>query len=471
MHVVLPNREVHNSGSSDPPTSLRQGTSEWKLRPAAKPVLIRGGVLQGNATQQLRAKAEAHVREMVLPKGYPNSVSPGYAGYAGWLATGLFAHSFMVMVSTNALLSGFFAEMSAASWLMKDLLPPLVAGTLATRIRTLEQNPKKWLGAACFANSLLGCAEFLIPHLLPQGSWMALAICTGTCKMTGYLVIGASRAVLQKALATGDNLGEITTKLGTIGMVMHCFGSAAALTVIQFLDFWGQLGAISAGAAVGFYAPVRASQSVVMPAVTSISLRRVTERWATVRDDPASPWVCPSPNELHDQLAARWNVAYSLKSRMSAVKELAASDSTVMPVGERGISLHVSPKLSSAADVSALDHWRHELRAAGVEPPSTWTLGAGGDGRLLLLYSSTATAADVIEGFGAAWLAAQAAEDALHGERGEAMAGFATASVASLPVWSHEAALLSKSMKEAGWHCTEFDDVTRRVEWDGELIE
>ena len=87
------------------------------------------------------------------------TVAPGYAGYTGWLAAGLFAHSFTVMVSTNALLSGFFAEMSAASWLMKDLLPPLLAGTLASRIRTLEANPKKWLGAACFANSLLGGTE------------------------------------------------------------------------------------------------------------------------------------------------------------------------------------------------------------------------------------------------------------------------------------------------------------------------
>ena len=26
----------------------------------------------------------------------------------------------------------------------------------------------------------------------------------------GYLIIGASRAVLQKTLATGDNLGEVT---------------------------------------------------------------------------------------------------------------------------------------------------------------------------------------------------------------------------------------------------------------------
>lgn len=189
------------AGQSKPePTLLRQGDAEWQLQAAAVPVL------RSRSQDDLKQRALHHTRnvqQMVLPRGFPDTVAPGYAGYTGWLAVGLFAHSFTVMVSTNALLSGFFMEMSAASWLMKDLVPPLVAGTLATRIRTLEANPKKWLSAACFANSVLGGAEFLIPNLLPKASWMALAICTNIGKMTGYLVIGASRAVLQKTLATG----------------------------------------------------------------------------------------------------------------------------------------------------------------------------------------------------------------------------------------------------------------------------
>ena len=100
-----------------------------------------------------------------------------------------------------------------------------------------------------------------------------------------------------------------------------------------------------------------------------------------------------------------------------------------------------------------------------MAPPSAWTIGAGGDGRLLLLYSTTATAADVIKGFGVAWLAAQAAEDVLCGGRDEAVAGFAAVSAASLPEWSHAAIGLFESMEAAGWHCTEFDEAARRVEW------
>jgi hypothetical protein len=125
--------------------TLRQGHSEWRLGTPILPELKRDD--DGLAADLQRRVTE--VPRMLLPRGYPHTVAPGYLGYTSWLAVGLFAHSLTVMVSTNALLSGFFAEMSAASWLMKDLLPPLVAGTLASRIRTLEANPKRWLGAAC----------------------------------------------------------------------------------------------------------------------------------------------------------------------------------------------------------------------------------------------------------------------------------------------------------------------------------
>ena len=38
---------------------------------------------------------------------------------------------------------------------------------------------------------------------------------------------------------------KVTAKLGTIGMLMHCFGAATALTLVHYLDFWGQLAAIT----------------------------------------------------------------------------------------------------------------------------------------------------------------------------------------------------------------------------------
>ena len=420
------------------------------------------------------------VRQTVMPRGFPDSVAPGYAGYTGWLAAGLFAHSFTVMVSTNALLSGFFAEMSAASWLMKDLIPPLLAGSLVGRIRTLEANPKKWFGAACFSNSLLGCTEFLIPHLLPKESWMALAIVTNIGKMSGYLIIGASRAVLQKTLATGDNLGEVTAKLGTLGMLMHCFGSATALTLTTYLGFYGQLCAISMGAVVGFYAPMRASQCVVMSSVNDVSLRRLVERWTAACHPPTSipsdtptphsPWVCPTPQVLHDELAARWTIRHSLLARASIWRELLLTDASVLKAGGAAhgghVDLHIGPDLT-APDVTALAEWREALCEAGMVVPTAYTLGAGGNGRLMLLYSSTATAAEVIEGFAVAWLAARASAAALNEGRTGATAALAATCVTSLPTWRRDTLALHDAMEAAGWQCAacSVDDVSRRIEW------
>ncbi|EOD36829.1 hypothetical protein EMIHUDRAFT_462361 [Emiliania huxleyi CCMP1516] len=393
----------------EPQSLLKQGGAEWLLGPSGAPVLASNP--HGSFVQWLSSSAQ-EAKHMVLPRGYPESAAPGYGGYTGWLAAGLFAHSFTVMVSTNALLSGFFAEMSAASWLMKDLLPPLVAGTLASRIHSLEAsphlaNPKKWLSAACFANSVLGCAEFLIPHLLPKASWMGLAILTNVGKMTGYLIIGASRAVLQKTLATG--------------------------------------------AAAGFYAPVRASQCVVMTSVTAVSLRRVVARWAEPRAgapcgeggaapppgtaaaasvDAAAGWgECPSPEALHAELAARWSVRHSLAARASAWRELFSSDAGQLRVADGA-------------------------REGGGESPP-WTLCASGGGRLLLLYDTHAAPADVIDGFA------------------EAMRGLAAASAASLGQWRRDAASLRASMEAAGWQCSacSVDDPSRRVTWPPQGLE
>ena len=471
-------RRCHNKTA---PSSLTQGASQWELKPSSSaPVLLE--------TESIVLQLQRHthgVSQTVLPRGFPDSVASGYAGYSGWLAVGLFAHSFTVMVSTNALLSGFFAEMSAASWLMKDLLPPLVAGSLAGRIRTLEANPKRWFGAACFGNSLLGCTEFLIPHLLPKETWMALAIMTNIGKMSGYLIIGASRAVLQKTLATGDNLGEVTAKLGTLGMLMHCFGSATALTLTSYVGFYGQLGAISLGAVAGFYAPMRASQCVVMSSVNTVSLRRLVERWAAARegslpsasvtspaDAPSSTtWECPTPQALHDELAARWTIRHSLLARASIWRELLLTDANLVVKAGGGaadgdVALRVAPALT-ASDVAALAGWREALRDADVEVPSAYSLGAGGDGRLLLLYSTTASAADVIEGFAVAWLAARASATALNGESDGATAGLAAACVASLPAWRRDTVTLRDAMELAGWQCAvcSVDDVSRRIEW------
>ena len=77
------------------------------------------------------------------------------------------------------------------------------------------------------------------------------------------------------------------------------------------------------------------------------------------------------------------------------------------------VALHVAPALSSPADVAALAAWRGALLSAGEEPPAAWSLGAGGEGRLLLLYARDASPADLIEGFAVAWLAARDAAGAL----------------------------------------------------------
>ena len=145
------------------------------------------------------------------------------------------------------------------------------------------------------------------------------------------------------------------------------------------------------------------------------------------------------------------------------------ADSGVIRVatGAGAVTLHAAPALQSAADVAAIAEWREDLCAAGVDVPSGWTLGAGGDGRLLLLYSTSAEPADVIEGFAVAWLVAHRAAAALGGGRDVAVAGLREASLTSLSDWRRGATHLRGAMEDAGWQCAACcaDDVSRRIDW------
>ena len=158
---------------------------------------------------------------------------------------------------------------------------------------------------------------------------------------------------------------------------------------------------------------------------------------------------------------------YSLLARTSIWRELLVADPGVLRVGD--VSLHIAPVLSSPDDVAAFVGWRDQLRRAGANVPDAWTLGAGGEGRLLLLYTADATPADVIEGFIVAWLAAQEAAAPLANRREAAADGLAAFSVGSLSDWRRDSAALRDEMEAAGWQCATccVDDTSRRVEWGG----
>ena len=91
----------------------------------------------------------------------------------------------MVMVSTNALLQGFFAELSAASWLVKDLLPPLLAGVVAGRITSGARDvatASAAAAAAAVAAAHIGAGERRQPALLSCRLRVRVQRCRQPCQ-------------------------------------------------------------------------------------------------------------------------------------------------------------------------------------------------------------------------------------------------------------------------------------------------
>ena len=94
---------------------------------------------------------------------------------------------------------------------------------------------------------------------------MVLAICTNV--EDDGTSLRRSRAVLQKTLASGENLGEVTARRHARhadALLRRCHRAQ----LVQFLDFWGQFAARRAAAGS---TPVRASARVVMSTVTAVS--------------------------------------------------------------------------------------------------------------------------------------------------------------------------------------------------------
>eukprot|EP00756_Hemistasia_phaeocysticola_P064577 Hpha_TRINITY_DN7907_c0_g1::TRINITY_DN7907_c0_g1_i3::g.145974::m.145974 len=139
--------------------------------------------------------------------------------------------------------------------------------------------------------------------------------------MAGYLTIGAARAVMQQSLATGNNLGEITAKLGTMGMVLHALGSLAALSVAQVFGVQGQAMALGLAVFLCGYAPLQATRYITLrhlpPPVLQTEVRRVLdgnlgkctrpedleESWRSTEHKPRSGWTVQWGNAVSEETA------------------------------------------------------------------------------------------------------------------------------------------------------------------------
>nr|CAB3484081.1 unnamed protein product [Digitaria exilis] len=169
--------------------------------------------------------------QLLLPDGYPHSVSSDYLNYSLWRAVQGVASQISGVLSTQALLyavglgKGAIPTAAAVNWVLKDGLGYLSKIMLSKFGRHFDVNPKGWrLFADLLENTAYGLEILtpVFPHL-----FVPIGAAAGA---------GRSAAALIQVIAKGEAQGMVSKFVGIgLGIVLaNHIGSSVPLAVISF---------------------------------------------------------------------------------------------------------------------------------------------------------------------------------------------------------------------------------------------
>ncbi|XP_065715593.2 RUS family member 1 isoform X2 [Patagioenas fasciata] len=214
----------------------------WGPREAAR---YRGdprGRLRRDETGGAAGGAWRAAQRVLLPQGFPESVSSDYLSYQLWdalqalcssLAGAVAARSVLQAVGvgdTNANVTG-----AALGWLLRDGVG------MVTRISftwwqgsRLDCEAKQWRLAADVINDVALLLEMLAPHWPPAGP--ALLTLATAAKCVVGVAGGATRASLVVHQAQRDNVADVAAKDGSQETLVNGVGLILALLLLPLLD-------------------------------------------------------------------------------------------------------------------------------------------------------------------------------------------------------------------------------------------
>ncbi|KAK2512277.1 hypothetical protein Q9966_016433 [Columba livia] len=225
-------------------------------------------------------------QRVLLPQGFPESVSSDYLGYQLWdalqalcssLAGAVAARSVLQAVGvgdTNASVTG-----AALGWLLRDGVG------MVTRISftwwqgsRLDCEAKQWRLAADVMNDVALVLEMLAPHWPPAGpAFLTLAT---AAKCVVGVAGGATRASLVVHQAQRDNVADVAAKDGSQETLVNGVGLILALLLLPLLDGrpWVTPWAVSLLLATHLLANVRAVRSLRLRSLNRPRLRLALRR-------------------------------------------------------------------------------------------------------------------------------------------------------------------------------------------------
>ncbi|XP_020096521.1 protein root UVB sensitive 1, chloroplastic isoform X1 [Ananas comosus] len=179
------------------------------------------------------------VVRLMLPEGYPDSVSCDYLEYSLWRGVQGIASQINSILSTQALLyavglgKGAIPTAAAVNWVLKDGIGYLSKILLSKFGRQFDVNPKGWrLFADLLENTAYGLEILtpVFPHL-----FVLIGAAAGAGRSASSLIQAATRSCFYAGFATQRNFAEVIAKGEAQGMVSKFLGIMIGITLANYV--------------------------------------------------------------------------------------------------------------------------------------------------------------------------------------------------------------------------------------------
>ncbi|KAK1273088.1 hypothetical protein QJS04_geneDACA012274 [Acorus gramineus] len=178
--------------------------------------------------------------KLMLPEGYPDSVSNDYLEYSLWRGVQGVASQISGVLSTQALLyavglgKGAIPTAAAVNWVLKDGIGYLSKIMLSKFGRHFDVNPKGWrLFADLMENAAYGL-ELLTPAF--PNLFVTLGAAAGAGRSAAALIQSATRSCFYAGFATKRNFAEVIAKGEAQGMVSKFVGIMLGIALANYIS-------------------------------------------------------------------------------------------------------------------------------------------------------------------------------------------------------------------------------------------
>lgn len=298
--------------------------------------------------------------QLLLPDGYPDSVSSDYLQYSLWRGVQGIASQISGVLSTQALLyavglgKGAIPTAAAVNWVLKDGLGYLSKILLSKFGRHFDVNPKGWrLFADLLENTAYGLEILtpVFPHL-----FVPIGAAAGAGRSAAALIQAATRSCFYAGFAVQRNFAEVIAKGEAQGMVSKFLGIMLGIALANRIGSSVSLALISfAGVtAVHMYCNLKSYQSIQLRTLNPY-------RASLVFSEYLLSGQVPSVKEVNDEEPLFLNLSVGTSRKESKILSPQAKDAAEIICRRLQLGSKLSEIIENKEDACALfDLYKNE---------------------------------------------------------------------------------------------------------------